>query len=313
MNKRVKGIKKMKIKRMLCVLCALSVMFGTVGCSAGMKSDEGAVQAAIDKFAACNSFRAVQRSERRETVAAEGLSYDYSGLNETAVELVYSPEAKMKSSVTVRHEFDGELTEQSALSYLLPENGGYTEYYNDGTGWYKLSTEETDILSGSYADSVARAFYVGSLEFGRAGVDELDSGKAQRYEAALGGEALVSYLEASGHLLSIAEMSENQQSKIKENLAKDLKSIPVKIWVDKASGYPVRFELSTTSILEDMEKSIARSLGNRTADIQWAVTEYTVSTTVSDFDAIGDIVLPEEAASAGPYEPILASDDASAL
>lgn len=305
----------MKTKRILAALLALLVMLTAAGCgTSGVKTsqaDTDAVKAALEKFAACESFCAVQRSERQETVTADDVSYAYSGFNEMAVELIYKPEARMKATITAKHEYDGEKTEQVTLSYLVPEEGGYAEYDFDGTQWLKFTTEQSDVLEGSYAASVARSFYVDTLQFGKAGEDTLESGKAIRYEARLGGGELVAMLESSGHLLSISEMSENQQNRIKENLVKNLKSVPVCIWVDKESGYPVRFELSTTGILEDMQKLIAESLGNKTDEVQWAVKAYTASMVLSDFDAVESIELPPEAADALSYGDVEAMEQAA--
>ena len=108
-------------------------------------------------------------------------------------------------------------------------------------------------------------------------------------------------LEASGQLSDIATMSENQQQKIKSNLVKDLDQVTVSVWIDQASGYPVRFELSLNNILADLEKSISKSLGNKDNG-DWDITKYVISTEVKDFDAVSEIVLPPDASSATALE-----------
>jgi len=109
-------------------------------------------------------------------------------------------------------------------------------------------------------------------------------------------------LEANGQLGDLAAMSENQQAKIRENLIKDLDYLSISVWVDKDSGYPCRFVVSLTEILDDMNESISKSLGNKAENSEWAITDYVITISASDFNAVTEIVLPAETASAIPYE-----------
>ena len=291
-------------KRIICVLMVVLFVFSAAGCGTrSTEDDTKAVNAAIDKFAACKSFTIEQITESTEISSIDGVDYKYEGTNVLELSMITEPDIEIMNSKTIIVKADEGEVEQSTISYLLSENGVYTEYFTDGADWYKLSTDDVSLLSGINARAFASAFFVDVLSFGKAGDDELDSGKAFRYEGSLGGAELVTMLESIGYFNhSISSMSENQQLKIKENLAKDLKPVTVKVWVDEALGYPVRFEVSLTSMLKNLDDSISKSLGDKSSG-DWAITEYVISMTVKDFDAVGDIVLPAEAASAKLYEP----------
>ena len=97
-------------------------------------------------------------------------------------------------------------------------------------------------------------------------------------------------------------MSENQQAKIRENLVKDLKGVTVSVWIAEESGYPVRFEANLTETLSEIDKSISKTLGGKSTDDQVLITEDVITISVADFNAVSEIVLPPEAASAQPYE-----------
>ncbi len=293
----------MKFTKVAAFFMAAMFMFGAAGCSspAGNAADTEAVMTAMDKFSACKSFTVVQTTEREETVTIEKETQEYVGATVVETGIIISPVPQMYSSTTASLGYDGEVLEQSIISYLIPENGGYTEYYSDGTEWFKYSVADSHALDGLGTGAVTSTFTADKLSYSKAGEETLESGKAIRYEGTLGGEDLVAMLESYGHLGSIAEMSENMQAQIKANLVKDLDDVTVSVWVDEASGYPVRFAVDLTDILKDFEKSVAKSLGNKVQS-DWVITKYAISMTVKDFDAVEEFKLPAEALSAKPYE-----------
>ena len=95
-------------------------------------------------------------------------------------------------------------------------------------------------------------------------------------------------------------MSEDQQSKIRSDLGKNLKGLTVHIWVDEATGYPVRYEMDLTAILEDMTDSISKTLGGYSEESGRTMTRAVVSMTCANFNSAAEIVLPDAAADAEP-------------
>lgn len=294
----------MTIKRTACLLCALVLVFAAAGCggTAPNQADTDAVSAAVDKFRACESFSLSQLTEIEETVTVEGESYTYTGLTEMQMQLITKPEFYLMTQTTVDQEFDGEQMQQRSASYIVPDEGGYTEYLTDGLEWYKVSTEADVSLMGISASSVVDTFFTDMIGFRKAADGELEGSKATRYEGELQGEDLLSMLEANGLLSSISSMSENQQAKIRSNLLKDLSGVTVSVWVDEESGYPVRFEVSMGDVLTGLNESISKTLGNKSSDQQYVTDKYVICMDISDFDALENIELPPEAANAQPYE-----------
>ncbi len=294
----------MRIKRTLSLLFAVLLLLISAGCGgpASNQADTDAVKAAVDKFRACESFTLSQITEIEETVTAEGMSYVYSGINEMQLQLITGPEFCVMTQTTMSQEFDGEQMQQRTASYVVPENGGYTEYFTDGLEWYKLSTDADVSLMGLSASAFVDTFFTDMIGFRKAAVEELEGGRATRYEGELEGENLLSMLEANGVLSALSSMSENQQAKIRDNLMKDLSGVTVKVWVEEDSGYPIRFEISLAQILGELNDSIAKSLGNKSSDQQVTTGKYLLSMSLGDFDAVEEIVLPPETANAQPYE-----------
>ena len=293
----------MKTKRIIAAVCALLLMLTAVGCGKSANSaDTEAVMAALDKFSACKSFTIVQVTECRETITIDKQAQVYDSRNELLLSLQTEPELQIMRSTTVSAESEGDLFEKSSISYIIPENGGYSEYIFDGYEWLKISAEDGSDLEGINAASITATFFADQLSYYKAGEEQLDGGMAARDNGTLDGDALINMLGGFGYLNSVASMSENQQAKVMENLLKDLKGVTVSVWVDKATGYPVRFETDMGDVLKDIEKSISKSLGNKSMNSQYTISGCTISMVAKDFDAVGEIVLPADAASAKPYD-----------
>lgn len=285
-------------------LCAALLLLGTVGCGttvSGNETDTAAVKAALEKLGTCTSCTSLQITDRVDSVVSEGVTYLYNGITETEIEVITAPAVKTKTTTRVTLEYEGETMEQTSTSYIVPENGGYSEYYYDGSAWYTVFADVPDAMDYVSIGDFALLYVTQDMSFGKAKTEDLNGITADRYDASLRGEALVDFLNDGGYLSNISSMSENQQQKIRDNLAKDLGKLTVSVWVDTASGYPIRFELDMSSILADLEKSIAETLGNKTSDSQWAITTYAMRMELSNFNAVDDIVPPPESADAIVY------------
>lgn len=293
------------MKRFLSAVFAALLMLSCTACgSSTSQADTDAVKAAVDKFRACSSFSMVQTTEQQEAGTMEGLDYSYSSSTRMELILIAEPSLQMMTSTTAKLDYDGEKMEQTMSSYVVPENGGYAEYYYDGAEWFKVSSDDASALTGFSAAAVADAFFTDIIAFGKVGEESMDGLKASRYEGKLGGEDLVGMLEVNGQLSSISSMSQNQQEIIKKNLVKDLDPVTVRVWIDESSGYPIRFELDMSGLFMGMDKSISKSLGEKTSSSQRSLNEYVVSMIPADFNAVDKIELPAEAANARPYEDI---------
>ena len=285
------------IKKMLMLLCIVLIVLSVAGCGSSPNADDtAAVMAALDKFNECKSFTVLQVTRLQETVKEDNVKTVYDCVNEKEISLITEPEAQMITSNFDSVDYDDQHLEQFTISYILPENGGYTEYYDDGSQWYKVSIDNAAALEGLGADSMTASFFADALSYRKLGEETLESGKAVRYEGMLSGDALIAMLEVSGNLSGFSSMSERQQASIMENLRKDLKEMPVYVWVDQASGYPVCFQANLCDTLKQMDKSVNKTLGSKAES--WTLSDYTITMTAKNFNALEAFQLPADAASA---------------
>ena len=297
----------MKKMKALSAFCAALLLVGTVGCGTaavkGNETDTAAVYAALNKLSDCTSCTSLQIAKRTDSITADGITYTYRGVTETEMDVLLEPSVKMKTTTraTMDYVYEGETLEQGSISYIVPENGGYSEYYYDGSDWYTVFADVPDAMDYVSIGDFALVYVTEAMSFEKGKTETVNGYTADHYRAALAGDVLVDYLKDGGYLSSISTMSENQQNKICENLVKDLDALTVSVWIDTVSGYPVCFELDMTDILVDLETSIANTLGNRTSQSDWAITEYSMRMELSNFNAIDDIVPPPETADAIVY------------
>ena len=152
-------------------------------------------------------------------------------------EFVLSKESKDEKNTNLR-------SEDNFLNYMyrLKEGEGYSQYITDGSRWAKGTVASSDMEEMTPTDSI-QLFLAEGAAFRKVGTETLEGGDAVKYENTLKGAQLVEALDNVQLLDSISSMSEDQQSKIRSDLGKNLKGLTVHIWVDEATGYPVRYEM----------------------------------------------------------------------
>lgn len=292
-----------KTRRLTAAAAALTLLLGLSACSGGDKTAE--VESAFEKLRAAESFQAVHVTEREEVITSGEETMTFQGTSRLAltVHTVPNPQLMAETTATVTAS-NGQSQEQTTIIYVMPEaNGGYSQYITDGTVWYKSTQEESTALEGMSAGDVIELFVSEGLTYRQAGSETLESGPAKKYETTRTGADLVAMLEDVGLLNNIQSMSESQQQRIKEGLGK-LKGQSVFVWIDEATGYPVRFEADLTALIPEITKSISDTLGGYEEENSWTQTKSTIRLDVSLWNEAPEVVLPPEAASAQDFSSL---------
>lgn len=284
------------MKRAAALAAAAALALSLAAC--GAKDATPEVEAALAKLREAVSFRAVQVTEREETVTRDEGELTLSGVSQLEIVLFTAPEPQIKATTTASIlSSNGESREQSTVIYVLKEGDGYSQYLTDGSMWVKSTQADAALLDDMSAGDIVSLFLSEGLTYAKAGTETLDSGSAVRYETRRTGADMVQALDDAGLLSSIAGMSEDQQTRIRTDLEK-LKGLTVSVWVDEATGYPVQFEMDLSGILAEVTASISESLGGYSEDDGWVQTQNCLRMTVSDYNSAPAIVLPPEAADA---------------
>ena len=75
----------------------------------------------------------------------------------------------------------------------------------------------------------------------------------------------------------------------------DIGELTEYVWIDKASLYPVKYEVDMTRIMDALVSSMIASLGEQAEGLEMSVSKMKVSMTCSNFNNAADFTIPEEA------------------
>ena len=81
-------------------------------------------------------------------------------------------------------------------------------------------------------------------------------------------------------------------------MIKDLGELPITLWIDETEMYPIKYEMDMTSMMNSLMSGIIESMGDEAAGLTFEYTKVKMEMTCSDFNAVDEITIPEEAKTA---------------
>ena len=171
----------------------------------------------------------------------------------------------------------------------------YIQYLKIGEQWVKQAlpsasmTQDPKLAMEIYLEGISRYQKEG---------EEMVAGKtASKYSAVIEGEALEKVIQASGALDQL-EQSGLDASQAGE-LYSDLSDLYITLWVDETAMQPVKIEMNLT----EMMQSIMDKLGQMDdSAVDMDITAFSLALTITDYNNVDEIIIPEEALSASELE-----------
>ena len=285
----------MKTRKKIAALClALLMALSMTACGFSAKMARTAVE--MDKI---GSFHMDMDLDLGVGVSLLGQQSSVDMLIKESMDVCRSPLTIASDIVT---ELGGET--QRVLGYLLPnESGeGYRLFVSTdgGKSWDSKELESAELsehtgYSGTL-DQLALLAKAAS-SFKKVGTENVNGSPATRYDGEIEGEYVTQALENSGLISSLGE--EFGVSLDAEGLQFS-GSIPASIWVDEASARIVKYEMDMADAISSVWDVIVDELVKdesfaalRSMGLQLSISKAKVSATLSRFDEIGEIVLPE--------------------
>ena len=180
--------------------------------------------------------------------------------------------------------------EQNLLLYGIGRDGGYDIYSSadSGESWTKGSVESDDISNSSKADgkSIFLLLSESAASFKEYGKEKVNGSDAIRYNGKITSDELRQALELAN---AKQALEESLDVKLDDDVFADLGDVPVSIWIDVKSGMIVRIEMDMSDVMQGLVPVLVDKAMEK-ADIGIGVNtkvyEVTVSTTLSEFDAV---------------------------
>ncbi len=217
--------------------------------------------------------------------------------------VTFTDPLKLKAEVAVSLDYTGAgLDNQAPLMsmtmYAAQEGDAYNMYITDGASWQSQSVALEDL--GQYDAQENLKFYLDSSEsFTQAGSGDVNGAPADRYDGVIKGKDMEQVLRASGALDALDSLnlsSEMDAEKLKE-IYSDLPDLPCSLWIDQKSGYPVRYEMDMTALMNQVMTRLLGAMDGADAG-GLSVEQMRLSMTCSGFNAAADFEIPAEARAA---------------
>ena len=189
----------------------------------------------------------------------------------------------------------GELGTLDYTSYMVSGDDALTMYscldMGDGPTW--IREDVTDMTSLSQYDAKASLdLYLKSAQsFREVGAETVGDYEAVRYDGVIKGDDLDEVLETSGVLEQLSNLGIEESA----DLLTDIGDLPISIWIDQATSFPVKYEMDMSALMQTMLGKMAEtdeSVSGITVD------KLIVSMVVTGVDCVDEIVVPEEALTA---------------
>lgn len=258
-------------------------------------------------FAACNQAATPEQKladGMKKMAEAKSLSYDMdivmtlssSGMNfDMAIKgnynIINEPIA-LEGEMTMEMGFLG-----SATTKVYAEKDGDKHCVYSGTDtagegkytWEKTEVDAADMVQ--YSPQETFDMYIKYLKDAQEKeAEDINGSKATRYDAVIPNEYLSEVMESNGMLEQFTGAT--PEGLDLAELFKNLGDIPVSVWLD-ADGYPVKYEMDMTAMLQSMMAKISESQG-----VAIDVSNVSVSMLITGIDTVDSITIPDEAKNA---------------
>ena len=204
----------------------------------------------------------------------------------TYIEMFNSP-AKIKMDMSTEV-----LGQELLTQYYMEETeaGVYTMYYASedmGTGWTKM------VVDASYAEELTgnSEYYLEYAEnFKLIGEEDVEGENTEKFEGVIKSEDIKEVVSET-NLDSIAGV-EGVESELSA-LFDDLEDIPITIWISKESGYPVKYTMDITQMMQSVIDN-AFEMEESTEAIELGIENAVIDIVYSDFNAVEEFEIPAE-------------------
>lgn len=282
-----------KTARIIALMLAAVMLLSLTGCG----SFETRMAKAAKKMAALQSVHMDMDMHMAFSMSFHGESLDLDMNMDGSIDMQTQP---LRAKIEMGMALLG--ANLDMLMYLEQNGGEYTAYISadKGASWESesMTAEEAAAQTGDLTENL-KIFIDCAKSFQEAGQETVNGAEATRYDGELTGESLESALELSG---AKEMLGEGLGAKLPADAFTGLESIPCSVWIDNKSGMVVRYDMDMgavmQSLMKDMMDQVLASQGLEGLGVEMEFREVTVSVILSQFDAVGEIVIPDSAKAA---------------
>lgn len=271
-------------KRTAALALGAALTLSLAACGSGTEKSTGDIATALEKINTVKSLEATMVMEMDMSLMGQSME------TETVMNMTcFNDPMKLKADMTMDM---GELGSFTMNMYAAMDGDNYTVYMNDGSAW-SSETVDMSYLQQYDAQESMNLYLESGDDYTLDGTEEINGSTANKFTGVIRGDALEEVLAASGATSSLESSVGDLDL---SELYSDLGDLPITVWVDQESGYPVRYAMDMTELMQGiMEKSMAAAGGEE--DISGMITMDKMSLVMDcfNFDNATDFEIPAEA------------------
>ncbi len=271
---------------------AAAMTFSLAACGSKEKGEDkdaaAVVAAATEKAAAVKSVSTKMLTEIGMKMGGESVNMTMN----MDMSMFADP---LKAHITMEMTADQNGGQPMEVEVYMEQAGeNYNMYMFDGSQW--VATTATESEMGQFDPNASADLYTYAncaKNFTAAGKEKVGDVEADRYDGTITGKDIDTVLEGNESMQSFKDMMGTTNF---EQMG-DIEGLKVSIWIDPASGYPVRCQLDMSAFMTDVLTKGAKEAG-MTGDLGLEVGKALVTVDYSDFDTVEDFEIPAEAKAA---------------
>lgn len=244
--------------------------------------------AAQKNMASITSVDASTVMEMDMVVSANGQEQSLESVTTMDMSCIYDP-LQMKMDMTVDA---GEAGSATTSIYIENTDEGCMAYMNDGTGWQSQEISVAD--ADQYDFSTDMSLYMeGNYNFQAEGKEDVDGASAYKYTGAITGDEMKDLMLSSGALNSVDQLGIDTSQV--DSMLDDLGDLKINFWIDEATLYPVKYEIDMTEAMDKLMSNLIAAMGEQGEGLSMSIPKMIISMTCKNYNAVTEIVIPEEA------------------
>ena len=241
------------------------------------------IQAALEKINAIQSMDATMFMEMDMSAMGQSIETDTT-MNMSC----FNDPMKLKANMTVSM---GELGAVSMSVYAQQDGEQCSTYLYDGTSW-TVQTMEIDDLQQYDAQQSMDLYLESGVDYAYEGTEEINGMTTDKYSGVIRGDAMEEVMKASG---ATSNLESSLGSSVDlSDLYSDMEDMPITVWIDQETGYPVRYYMDMTDVMQAMMTKMFSSMGAGSITIG----KMQITMDCFNFDNVPDFEIPAEALAA---------------
>ncbi len=272
------------MKRIGTLAMAAAMTLSLAACGEKGPAPDEVINNAVEKINTVKSVDAKMSTEIGMTVAGNSMDMNIN----MDMSLFNDP---MKAHVKMTTSGSANMGSIPEIEMYLEQDGDtYTTYVNNGSQWISqpLPAEQ----AAQFDPQASTDLYAKNAKnFKANGSEKIGEVQADRYDGVISGDDITEVLKSTNMLDSLQGMADESALAA----MKDLADLKVSVWVDPASGYPVRFQVDMGEFMTKMMENIASAAGGTVSQLGLEISKAMITVDYSNFDAVEEFEIPAEA------------------